>query len=281
MTGGVLLPAVAGTWYPADALALARLVDELLVDPGGEAAPAPARALVVPHAGFAYSGRVAGLGFVRLPRDIDRVLLVGPTHYSGFPGIAVPCASLYRTPLGDVPIDVETVAGIAESAAVRREDRPFGPEHSLEAELPFLQRRLRPGWRVVPVLVGSLADASRRRDVLAALRPAFDERTVAVISSDFTHYGPRFGYVPFTERVADRIRELDESAIACLVVNDADAFREHVRNTRATICGRAAIEVLLGLLTPASRGALVAYDTSGRITGDFEHSVSYASIAFR
>jgi len=206
---------------------------------------------------------------------------VGPTHYSGFPGIAVPCASLYRTPLGDVPIDVETVAGIAESAAVRREDRPFGPEHSLEAELPFLQRRLRPGWRVVPVLVGSLADASRRRDVLAALRPAFDERTVAVISSDFTHYGPRFGYVPFTERVADRIRELDESAIACLVVNDADAFREHVRNTRATICGRAAIEVLLGLLTPASRGALVAYDTSGRITGDFEHSVSYASIAFR
>jgi MEMO1 family protein len=277
---GVLLPAVAGTWYPANASDLARYVDGLLDPPDAPAAAVRGRGLVVPHAGLAYSGGVAGLGFRTLSRDTRRVLLVGPTHYVAFRGAVVPRSTAYRTPLGDVPIDVDAVEQLARCDDVRRDDVPFGPEHSLEVELPFLQRHLQPGWCVLPVLVGAIGDAAVRESVVAALRPVRDAGTSTVVSSDFTHYGPRFGYVPFTERVAERIRELDHGAIECVVRSDADGFRQYIERTGATICGHAPIELWLEMLEPGTRGALVAYDTSGRITGDPGHSVSYASIVF-
>ncbi len=276
----VVGPAVAGTWYPGDATELAALVDRLLEGPGAERAQRPVRAIIVPHAGFAYSGPVAGLGFRRLPTDVDRVLLVGPTHYADFSGGCVPAATAYRTPLGDVPLDVGAIDRVTSSRVVHRDDGPFRPEHSLEAELPFLQRHLRPGWRVVPLLVGGGRDAAVLTDLATALEPVFDDRTLAVISSDFVHYGPRFGYVPFSDRIAERIREIDDSALERIVRLDGDGFRRYVQESGATICGRAAIEVLLQLLGPTSRGHVVAYDTSGRLTGDFRHSVSYASVLF-
>jgi len=275
----VLQPAVAGTWYPAKPDDLASLVDDLLSGPDPAPVQPGARALVAPHAGFEYSGRVAGLGFRCLPPETNRVLLVGPSHHARFDGATVPEASAYRTPLGDVPVDVDAVDRIAGSPAVRRDDRPFRPEHSLEAELPFLQRHLRPGWGLVPVLIGTVEIPALRR-VSQALAPVFDEGTLAVISSDFTHYGTRFGYVPFVDRVEERIRSLDQAAIARMVAIDKDGFRRHVEETGATICGRAAIEVLLQLLDTRCSGRLVAYDTSGRLTGDFRHSVSYAAILF-
>jgi AmmeMemoRadiSam system protein B len=277
----VVGPAVAGTWYPAREAALAALVDGLLAESDGVAAGGRPRALIAPHAGLAYSGRVAGRGFATLPCDVERVLLVGPTHFAGFVGGCVPEASAYRTPLGDVPIDGPSIDRLAACPAVRRDDRPFRPEHSLEAELPFLQRRLRPGFRIVPVLVGGWSEVASLTALAAALRPMLDARTIAVISSDFVHYGPRFGWVPFRDRIAARIRDVDDAALARVVAVDPAGFRKTIDETRATICGRASIDVLLRILDPPSRGTVVAYDTSGRMTGDFEHSVSYASVVFR
>jgi MEMO1 family protein len=280
MPGGVLRPAVAGTWYPAYAAELARLVDELLDPASDPGAPASARALVAPHAGFAYSGPVAGRGFRALPRSARRVLLLGPSHYAAFSGAVVPKAAAYRTPLGDTPIDVESVERLVDGRDVRADELPFAREHSLEAELPFLQRHLLPGFRLVPVLVGQIADTAVRERIADRLRPLLGSDTLTVVSSDFTHYGPRFGYVPFTDRVAERIRELDRGAIDPILRADADGFRAYVARTGATICGHAPIEILLSLLEPGASGALAAYDTSGRITGEHGHSVSYASVVF-
>ena len=149
-------PAVAGTWYPRDAGALAAEVDALLdrVDPVADA-PLP-RALIEPHAGYTYSGQVAAHGFARIRgRTFGRVLVVGPSHYVAFRGAVVPrAAGTYRTPLGDVPLDGPAIDQLAGRPGFQADDDPFAPEHSLEAEFPFLQRALTPGFRIVPVLIG-------------------------------------------------------------------------------------------------------------------------------
>ena len=276
----VLGPAVAGRWYPADRAALEREVDDLLRTAAPAAGTGPARALIAPHAGFAYSGPVAAQGFATLDAHAaERVLLLGPSHYAAFEGACVPRASACRTPLGDVPIDQEAVAALVGRENVRCDDGPFRPEHCLEAELPFLQRRLSRPWRVIPVLVGR-AGQGTAESLAEALRPVLDPGTVVVVSSDFTHYGPRFDYVPFTERVPERIEALDREAVACIAARDTAGFDGFLERTGATVCGRNPIRVLLRLLPLASTGRLVAYDTSGRLTGEWDHSVSYASVVF-
>jgi AmmeMemoRadiSam system protein B len=279
-----LMPAVAGRWYPKEREALAGLVDSLLDDARARRAEtfAATSAVIAPHAGFAYSGAVAAAAFAPLAdRRFDRIVLIGPSHYFGFSGAAVPekDAAMYRTPLGDVPIDRDAVAVLARSAGFQSSDKLFEPEHALESELPFLQRVLPTVVPVVPILMGggaSADDAARVAEAIDALRAA---STLVVVSSDFTHFGPRFGYVPFTDDVPRRVRELDLAAVAAVEAGDAAAFASLVRTTGATICGHRAIEVLLKLSSPGLAGRLAEYDTSGRMTGAWDHSVSYASIA--
>ncbi len=284
---GILGPSVAGTWYPANGEALAGELDAMLADPTPAPPGGPATvegkviALIAPHAGLAYSGRVAANAFRHLRRSRpSRVILLGPSHYSAFTGAAAPAADTYRTPLGEVPIDAEAIASLAGRAGWRIDDGPFRPEHSLEMEIPFLQRVLEPGWRLLPVLLGGGSDRERLTAVAAGLEPWFDAETLAVVSSDFTHFGPRFRFTPFDSDVLRRIEALDMGAVKRVLAGDADGFASYVDETAATICGRAGIEVLLRLLPEEATGTLAAYDTSGRMTGDREHSVSYASVVF-
>src|SRR5262245_2950111 len=229
-----LRPAVAGRWYPANRDELASLVDGLLADAqqrstSGSMEPS---ALIAPHAGFAYSGAVAASAFARIAgRSFDRIVLIGPSHYFGFSGAAVPEAATagYHTPLGDVPVDRDAVAALARSPGFVARDPFFAPEHSLESELPFLQRALPRDVPIVPVLMGgsaTSADAARAADAIA---PLCTPSTLVVVSSDFTHFGPRFNYVPFTEEVPRRLRELDLAAVAAIEAGDLAAFTELVR----------------------------------------------------
>jgi hypothetical protein len=225
---------------------------------------------------------VAARGFARLGGDeYRRVVLLGPSHYAAFPGAVLSGATVYRTPLGDVPIDTEACAALSGRPGFRGDDRPFRPEHCLEAEIPFLQRRLRPGWRLLPVLVGTLGGADDARRLADGLRPYADDASLVVVSSDFTHYGPRFHFVPFRQHVPRSLERLDLGAVERILARDADGFDAYVERTGATICGRNPIRVLLDLLPPDVEGELAAYDTSGRITGEWDHSVSYASLVFR
>lgn len=281
---GTLGPAVAGTWYPSDPRALATQVDGFLDEAASasddRAASVPA-VLIAPHAGFVYSGAVAARGFVRLRgRRFERVVLLGPSHYSAFSGAAMPAASSYRTPLGEVGIDTESAAELAALPELRIDDGPFRPEHSLEAEIPFLQRALAPGWRLLPLLIGAGSPAPSNEAVARALRPLLGPQSLVVVSSDFTHYGPRFDYVPFSEDVPGRIETLDKGAVDRILAWNAGEFESYVSRTGATICGRHAIDVLLRLPQEGFAGELADYDTSGRITGSWDHSVSYASLIF-
>jgi AmmeMemoRadiSam system protein B len=276
-------PTVAGSWYPDQRASLERQIDALL-SAGGDEEAAEAEgtvAIIVPHAGLIYSGAVAGRGF-SLVKDLsyERVILLGPSHHAFFQGAAVPGASCYATPLGRVPLDREAIAGLEEEPGIESDDRPFLPEHCLEMEIPFLQRALVPGWRLLPLLIGGGSSPAGCDLVARALRPLIDAATLIVVSTDFTHYGPRFSFVPFTTDVPGRLRELDMGAVDRILVSDKTGFTEYVKRTGATICGRNAIEVLLSLLPQPIESSLVDYDTSGNITGEWDHSVSYVSLEF-
>jgi AmmeMemoRadiSam system protein B len=275
-------PNVAGTWYPADGAELSRTVDRLLAEnPHSAGVGAPVVGIISPHAGFVYSGATAASAFNAVrPDGPRRVVLLGPSHYASFAGGALPQAGVYRTPLGEVPIDAELVRELGGQQGWTIDDRPFEREHCLEAEIPFLQRRLSPGWSLVPVLVGGGSSPASLVRLAEALRGLVNPETLFVVSSDFTHFGPRFNYVPFRDDLPRQIEQLDMGAVEKIVARDPQGFRRYVAETGATICGRHAIDVLLQVL-PANCGAeLVAYDTSGRTTGDFDHSVSYASVVF-
>jgi AmmeMemoRadiSam system protein B/AmmeMemoRadiSam system protein A len=278
---GQLGPTVAGRWYPADRDELLRQVDALLESSAEPTATGKLGAVIAPHAGYIYSGSVAASAF-RLLRDdrFERVILIGPSHYVAFQGAVLPSASSYRTPLGDVPLDTEAVAGLVGRAEIRVEDRPFQPEHSLEAEIPFLQRLLLPGWRLLPVLVGGGSSVAANRRVAEALGGLWQSDTLVVVSSDFTHYGRDFRYVPFEDRLPERIEELDMGAVERIVAGDCDGFADYVARTGATICGQAAIQVLLRMMATEPDASVAAYDTSGRLTGSWDHSVSYAGLTF-
>jgi AmmeMemoRadiSam system protein B len=270
----ILHPAVAGSWYPEDPARLSALVDRLLAE-APEPPPEPPLALIAPHAGFPYSGAVAATAFACLRhRAFSRVLLVGPSHYASFRGGVTPEADTWRLPLGDLAI---------EPGPLLRRTSPFLREHCLEAELPFLQRALGGSFSVVPVLVGPGSDAADLQALADSLAPLLTADTLLVVSSDFTHFGEAFGYVPFDPGDADvaaRIRVLDGGALQRIEAGDVHGFERHVERTGATICGRHAIGVLLRLPTvrrsPARR--TLAYATSGAMTGSFEHSVSYAAV---
>jgi len=279
-------PTVAGTWYPADRVQLQRQLDDMFREADTETVrePTPAGkpvALIAPHAGFVYSGLVAAKGFRRL-RDTRyrRVILVGPSHYASFDGVTLPRARVYRTPLGDVPLDRAACEALGALDGFRVDNRPFTREHCLEAELPFLQRLCGEEIQLVPLLIGMLTSAHDAGTIAAGLRPLLEAETLVVVSSDFTHYGPQFDYVPFDDEVPRRIEELDRGAIERILALDATGFESYVSRTGATICGRNPIRLLLELLSTSAEPQLVAYDTSGRMTGEWDHSVSYASLAF-
>jgi AmmeMemoRadiSam system protein B len=278
-------PVVAGSWYPSAPDTLRHQLDDYLQpskDAEADTDPGRVIAVIAPHAGYVYSGAVAGKGFRLLQGSrFSRVILIGPSHHAAFRGAALPQAESYVTPLGEVPLDSAAIRRLEGHAAIQVTDEPFLPEHCLEMEIPFLQHALAPGWRLLPLLIGAGSSTQDCQQVVDSVLPLVDQESLLVVSSDFTHYGPRFGYVPFRHDVAEKIRELDMGAVEKILAGDRDGFQSYVDRTGATICGRRAIDVLLGLLPQDSLPTLVGYDTSGNITGDWANSVSYASLLFR
>ncbi len=183
--------AVAGSFYPGDSDELAAVVDTLLERSRRQAsegadAPMPV-ALVAPHAGYVYSGPVAASAYDWLRnRAVRRIAVLGPAHYVPLTGIAVPTAAAFATPIGEVPVEIHTCTTLAERhECVTVDDRPHRPEHSIEVQLPFLQRVLAHGWTCVPLVVGATA-AEQVADVLDTL--CVDGDMLLVVSTDLSHY---------------------------------------------------------------------------------------------
>jgi AmmeMemoRadiSam system protein B len=186
---------VAGRFYPAEPRALAELVDRLLAaalpepavtGPAG-AGSAGLMALIAPHAGYQYSGPVAAAAYAHLAArraDVARVVVLGPAHYVPLTGMAVPAVDAFATPLGPLKVDADARERVVALDDVTVDDEPHAPEHSLETQLPFLQRALGPTVQVLPVLVGDTPPDAVARLLSAVAGPG----TVAVVSTDLSHY---------------------------------------------------------------------------------------------
>jgi MEMO1 family protein len=283
MSGVVRDSPLAGRFFPAQPAGLGELVDRLLADAAPAGARRRRRVLLVPHAALVWSGAIAAAAYARLAgSEAGRVLLIGPSHFVPFRGLAVAPYAGYRTPLGTLAIDRRACDELAQSGPLFCSlEEPHRAEHALEVQLPFLQRAL-PACALVPVLCGAGLD---RADLLAAaegLASVWSDDALLIVASDFTHYGPSFDYTPFPAAEApERIRALDAGAIQAIRRLDVRAFLDYVDQTRATICGRRAIAVglrLLQLVAPDLSIELVGYARSADRTGDFSQSVSYAAL---
>lgn len=258
-------PAVAGTFYPSEPQALrATLAGFLQRAAQGDVGARPPKALVVPHAGYQYSGAIAGRAYACvLPwrERIRRVVLLGPVHRVAVRGLALPGVDALATPLGTIALDVEAIAGLADLPQVITSPAAHAQEHSLEVQLPFLQTCLDEGFRIVPLAVGD-ATPVEVADVLARLWGG--PETLIIVSSDLSHY------LPYA--VA---RREDQATVDDVLALDTTIDHAHA-------CGATPLN---GLLTACRarglRADLLELCNSGDTAGDRSRVVGYASIAFR
>ncbi|MBF0427727.1 MAG: AmmeMemoRadiSam system protein B [Magnetococcales bacterium] len=278
----VRLAAMQGGWYPDNPEKLRGYVDQQLK----EAKPVPAtgtvRALLVPHAGYSYSGPTAALGFKQVQgKSFKRVVVVGPSHQGGFAGLALPDTTHFATPLGEIPLDLEAIESLSAQQVARRIPGADRREHSIEMQLPWLQVALTPGWQLVPILVGRMDDAGFAKGA-AGVRPLLTDDTLLVVSGDFTHYGPNFGYLPFPqdEKTTERIQQLDRGAWERIQAGDAKGLLAYKEKTGITACALGPVEILLHLFTPETMATLSGSATSGLVSKQNPNSVSYLAAAF-
>lgn len=289
-------PRFAGQWYCDDPKKLKQELDEYMASALKEAIAERERlpekpladlregsllAIIVPHAGYMFSGSTAAYAY-QLASEFapKRVFLMGPSHYVDFQGVALSPDKIFETPLGDLPLDRETIDELAQYPMFEEAREIHQREHSLELQLSFIRHALGE-IPIVPMIVGALADITNVRMIGQVVRRYLKEGDLVVVSSDFTHYGPRYDYEPFSGEVRQQLKELDDEAFNCLKDGDLQKFVDFHNRTRCTICGFYPCAVLLSMLPESCHGNLLRYRTS-RDTGyeDQENSVSYMAISF-
>ena len=273
-------PAVAGAFYPADPGALQEMVDRLLAEaPRYETEPA---ALIVPHAGYIYSGHVAAWGFRQLEgRPYDAVVVLGTNHVEPFfHEISVWARGAWRTPLGEIPIDEELAdALLAAGPPLRFVPEVHLEEHSIEVELPFLQR-LFPELRFVPVMIGEPSPENIEALADALARALAGRRAIVIASSDLSHY-PR----------DEHARQVDLSAIGAILSLDEELLRHTIAEWMARripglatlMCGEGPVRTAMAYArrTGAVHTTLLRYANSSDVPyGRKDHVVGYAAIRF-
>lgn len=255
-------PAVAGIFYPADPELLHQDIQYFLTHAHRSKSSHP-KALIVPHAGYVYSGPIAGSAYTCLEvckDEISRVIILGPAHRAAFRGIAYSSATHFQTPLGLVPVNLSALSQITDLPMVTENSEAFQEEHSLEVQLPFLQEILN-DFSIVPLLVGE-ASAEQVATVLEQLWG--DTETLIVISSDLSHYLDYASARKMDQDTSDAIETLHPDAL-----------------TYYSACGRIPIS---GLLLCAKRYGLTATTldlrNSGDTAGSHDRVVGYGAYLF-
>jgi MEMO1 family protein len=278
MVAGNRPAAVAGTWYPGTAGALTREVDSYLGDvetvPRGRV-----EAIVSPHAGIMFSGPIAAHAYKAAAASgpYDAAILVGPSHYVGFDGVALYPSGAFESPLGPVSIDEPLGRDLrALSPIIAERPQAHGREHSLEMQLPFLKRLL-PDLPIVPLLM-----AVQTRDTIEGLadalsRVATDRRVLLVASSDLSHYLDAAAAVTHDQRVTSCAAAFDPERLL-------DLFEEYPEGQRGRYVACGGGPIISVMLAARGRGArdgrVLKYGHSGEISGDNSGVVGYLAAAF-
>ena len=279
---------IAGSWYPGEEAGIRAFAEEWESKHGCERAEARhvPNVLVLPHAGWAYSGETAWAA-VRKVRGAGfrRVVILAPSHRAWIENrLTAPEAASVSTPLGEIEIDRDWIDRLSLLAPVAKDDRIHRNEHAAQIEYPLLQLALGRGFKVVPLVMGAFG-GDQMGMCARALARLMDTETLLVVSSDFTHYGDDFSYAPFGtgggREVRERVAALDAEVFSFIGKCDADGFAAFVERTGATICGHVPIELMLRAFPSGTAPALVRYATSGDADGDYCRFVCYAAATAR
>ena len=285
----------AGRFYESDPRTLSQEVDSLLMrhtrgDTGGDASAAyhQLAALIVPHAGYYFSGNVAASAYAKIDRErpYKRIFLLGPSHHEWLDGASVNTeADYYATPLGEVRVDRETakkllttdVTGDTDSTSVfSYQPKAHDREHCLEVQLPFLQRWLKEVPPIVPIII-STNDFAKLKRIAEALKPYFTDENLFVISSDFSHYPSYRDACTVDGRTGKAIESGDvEQFIATIEAN----ARSGIRNLATSACGEFPIITLMLMLDSRYQVKHIMYQNSGDVDDrDSSRVVGYHAFA--
>lgn len=269
----------AGRFYTADPKELSDEVDGLLMHNSRSTVPNLA-ALIVPHAGYYFSGNVAATGYMSIPKDktYKRIFLLGPSHHEWLNGASVNTeAGYYATPLGNVKVDCETVREVVASDSVFDwQPKAHDREHCLEVQLPFLQRRLGEVPPIVPIVI-STNDFRKLKRIAEALKPYFTEENLFIVSSDFSHYP---SYEDACKVDAKTSEALQSGDVAQFVATLQENANSHIGNLATSACGEQAITTLLLMMDSTYQVKHLMYQNSGDIDShDRNRVVGYHAFA--
>lgn len=242
-------------------------------------------AVLSPHAALRYSGLAAQHSYAALRgQKVERIFLLGPLHFKNAHGAFLPQARIFATPLGDLNIDANAIADLARKPYFQTNASMHKFEHSLEMQLPFIKENFSQ-CSLVPILIGMNSSPEEMQSLAAAIRANLQTNDLVVISSDFTHWGKFYHYVPFEENVEANIQDLDRRAFKAIKQIDAEALLKFKKETRDTICGFNAIYILLKILPTDTQCTLFDYYTSRQPAGQEEvlekdRSISYLAAGF-
>ncbi|MBN2142914.1 AmmeMemoRadiSam system protein B [Candidatus Woesearchaeota archaeon] len=295
-------PMYAGSFYPRSEKALVKAIEACF---GGAYGPgvlpnlskhapkhaktsasvevkAVVKAVISPHAGYAYSGMAAAWSYKALAEAglPDVFIILAPNHRGAVSGISV---DTFKTPLGLVRVDQDFANLLAKKGTIPINNAVHELEHSLEVQLPFLQyvfEKQAEKIKIVPILVSSDIDLKKAAIDLKEAIIDSGKKVCFIVSSDFTHFGPNFGYLPFKDDLRNKISELDMRAVEIIKLGDADSFEEFLEATDDTICGASPITLMLRTVK-FTKSTLEKYYVSGDLSGDYLNSVSYVSMSFR
>lgn len=280
-------PVVAGMFYEAEEKKLRNQIKECFMDE--EFGPGTVDfyrdegrkiiGVICPHAGYAFSGMGAAHCYKEIAESsrAETYVIIGTSH-TGFPKAAITLQD-FETPLGLVKNDQEFSKMLIEKGVVKEDDYPHIREHSIEVQLPFLQF-VDSDAKIVPIVTGQDTDYERFAKHLVEVIDGSGKNVVIIASSDFTHYGINYSFIPFEEDVKKKLKDMDMKAIENIKNLDAWGFMDYIKEIGATICGASAIACLVETckILEANKIEVIKYYTSGDISGDYSNCVGYGSI---
>jgi MEMO1 family protein len=278
-------PVVAGQFYPSNkdelTLVIKQSINKVIIKKNHN----NILGAIIPHAGYMYSGSCAAHSYSMIKNNKDKIdvfIILGFSH-SGY-GNAEICLSQndWKTPLGICQIDNEISNQLLNNNIATINENAHNYEHSIEVQLPFLQYLFK-DFTIVPLSISSRCDFKKMGEKIANVIKNQNKKICVIASSDFTHYGPNFKYVPFTDNIKENLEKLDMGAIKFIKDLNSNGFIDYINQTSATICGQNPIALQIEIMKNlnAKKGELINYCTSGDLTGDYSNSVSYVSLIFK
>lgn len=277
----------AGSWYTSNPSKLAQELEGWIKE-AGLSKSSDVRGVIAPHAGYSYSGRAAAYAFGNIdPTTISRIFLLGPSHHYYTPKCALSSATVYKTPIGDLPIDLEVTEELKATGKFEVMDlRVDENEHSMEMHLPYLAKVFEGHpVKLVPILVGAVSAESEAMYGRLLAKYVDDPSNFFSVSSDFCHWGARFNYTYYDKKhgaIHKSIEALDRMGMDIVETGDPDAFKQYLLEFDNTICGRHPISVFLHMLKNCStkiKIRFLRYEQSSQCKSMRDSSVSYASAA--